>query len=52
MGGQEGRRVLGRTVKKGKEIRTEGNISRENREGKSRNGSESREQGRKQKECL
>ena len=40
MGGQEGRGVLGRAVKKVNERRTEGNLSRENKKGES--GSESK----------
>jgi len=51
MGGQEGRGVdLGQTVKKVKESRTWGNLSRGNKEGSKMNGSKSREQGRNQKE--
>jgi len=34
MGRQEGHRVLGRIVKKVKGSKTEGNISRENKEGR------------------
>jgi len=42
MGGQEGHRVLGRTVKKVRESKTGVSISRDNKEGRDRNGSKSK----------